>query len=36
VFLLAGGASLMVTVLTVGAQSLKAALVNPIKSLRTE
>jgi succinate dehydrogenase hydrophobic anchor subunit len=36
VFLLAGGASLMVTALTVGAQSLKAALVNPIKSLRTE
>ena len=36
VFLLAGGALLLVTVLTVGAQSLKAALVNPIKSLRTE
>ncbi len=34
VFLLAGGAMLLVTVLTVGAQSLKAALVNPIKSLR--
>ncbi|MDO6433447.1 ABC transporter permease [Flavitalea sp. BT771] len=36
VFLLAGAALLLVTVLTVGAQSLKAALVNPIKSLRTE
>jgi len=36
VFLLAGGSLLLVTVLTVGAQSLKAALVNPIKSLRTE
>jgi putative ABC transport system permease protein len=36
VFLLAGGAMLLVTVLTVGAQSLKAALANPIKSLRTE
>ena len=36
VFLLAGGALLLVTLLTVGVQSLKAALVNPIKSLRTE
>ena len=36
VFLLAGGALLVVTVLTVAAQSLKAALVNPVKSLRTE
>ena len=36
VFLLAGGVLLLVTVLTVGAQSLKAALGNPIKSLRTE
>jgi putative ABC transport system permease protein len=36
VFLLAGGALLAMTVLTVGAQSLKASLVNPIKSLRTE
>ena len=36
VFLLAGGALLLVTVLTVGAQSLKAALANPIKSLRSE
>jgi putative ABC transport system permease protein len=36
VFLLAGGALLVVTVLTVGIQSLRAALVNPVKSLRTE
>jgi putative ABC transport system permease protein len=36
VFLMAGGALLMVTVLTVGAQSLKAALVNPVRSLRVE
>jgi putative ABC transport system permease protein len=36
VFLLAGGALLLVTILTVGAQSLKAALANPIKSLHTE
>ena len=36
IFLLAGGALLVVTVLTVGIQSLRAALVNPIKSLRTE
>lgn len=36
IFLLAGGALLLVTLLTVGAQSLKAALANPVKSLRTE
>ncbi|PWT72236.1 MAG: hypothetical protein C5B59_16145 [Bacteroidetes bacterium] len=36
IFLLAGGALLVVTVLTVGIQSLRAALVNPVKSLRTE
>ncbi|HEY8970478.1 MAG TPA: FtsX-like permease family protein, partial [Puia sp.] len=36
VFLLAGATLLLVTILTVGAQSLKAALVSPIKSLRTE
>ncbi len=36
VFLLAGGALLIVTVLTVGLQSMKAAMVNPVKSLRNE
>jgi putative ABC transport system permease protein len=36
VFLLAGSILLVVTVLTVGVQSLKAALDNPMRSLRTE
>jgi putative ABC transport system permease protein len=36
VFLLAGGALLVVTVLTVGVQALRAALMNPVKSLRVE
>jgi putative ABC transport system permease protein len=36
VFLLAGGALLVVTVLTVGVQALRAALMNPVKSLRNE
>jgi ABC-type antimicrobial peptide transport system permease subunit len=36
VFLLAGGSLLLLTVLTVGVRSLKAAMANPIKSLRTE
>jgi putative ABC transport system permease protein len=36
VFLLAGGALLVVTAITVGAQALRAALANPVKSLRTE
>lgn len=36
VFLLAGGVLLVVTVLTVGVQALRAALVNPVKSLRSE
>ena len=36
VFLLAGGALLVVTALTVGIQSAKAALVNPVVSLRSE
>ena len=35
-FLLAGGAALMVALLTVSYQSLKAALAHPIKSLRYE
>lgn len=36
VFLLAGAALLVLTVLTVGLQSLKAATANPIESLRNE
>ncbi len=36
VFLLAGGLLLVVTVLTVGAQSLRAALVNPVRGLRVD
>jgi putative ABC transport system permease protein len=36
VFLLAGGALLLVSVVTVGVQALRAALVNPVKSLRVE
>src|SRR6202042_1670924 len=36
VFLLAGGALLSVTVVTVGAQALRAALINPVRSLRSE
>ncbi len=36
VFLLAGGFALGITFVTVGFQSVKSALANPIKSLRTE
>jgi ABC-type antimicrobial peptide transport system permease subunit len=36
VFLIAGGLALMVTFFTVGYQAIKAAVANPIKSLRTE
>ncbi len=36
VFALAGGFALLITFLTVGFQSLKSALANPVKSLRTE
>jgi putative ABC transport system permease protein len=36
VFLLAGGFLMLITVLTVALQSLRAALVNPIESLRSE
>ncbi len=36
VFALAGGFALLITLLTVGFQSLKSAVANPVKSLRTE
>jgi len=36
VFALAGGFALVITLLTVGFQSLKSAVANPVKSLRTE
>lgn len=36
VFVIAGGAALIITLLTVSFQSFKAAVQNPIKSLRTE
>lgn len=36
VFALAGGFALLITVLTVSFQSVKSALANPVKSLRTE
>ena len=36
VFLLAGGFALVITLLTVGFQSIKSAVANPVKSLRTE
>jgi len=36
VFVLAGSFALLITVLTVGFQSLKSATANPVKSLRTE
>ena len=36
IFLLAGAAALLIALLTVSFQSIKAALANPVKSLRTE
>ncbi|CAM3459300.1 ABC transporter permease [Aequorivita lipolytica] len=36
VFLIAGGAALIITLLTVSFQAIKAAIANPVKSLRTE
>jgi len=36
VFVLAGGFALAITLLTVGFQSIKSAMANPVKSLRTE
>jgi hypothetical protein len=36
IFAAAGGGTLIVTLLTVSFQSIKAAVANPVKSLRTE
>jgi hypothetical protein len=36
VFVLAAGVALMITLLTVSFQAIKAAIANPVKSLRTE
>lgn len=36
VFLLAGGFAMLITIVTVGFQSIKSAIANPVKSLRTE
>ena len=36
VFILAGCAAILIALLTVGCQAMKAAVANPVKSLRTE
>ena len=36
VFILTGAASILIALLTVGFQAVKAAILNPIKNLRTE
>ncbi len=36
VFVLSGGFAMLITMLTVGFQSIKSAMANPVKSLRTE
>jgi putative ABC transport system permease protein len=36
VFIVAGIAALLIALLTISFQSIKAALANPVKSLRTE
>jgi putative ABC transport system permease protein len=36
IFALAGGLAVLIALLTVGFQSAKAALINPVKSLRSE
>ena len=36
IFALAGGGALLIAVLTVSYQAIRAALANPVKSLRTE
>jgi putative ABC transport system permease protein len=35
-FALAGGIALFITLLTVGSQTIKAAIANPVESLRYE
>jgi putative ABC transport system permease protein len=36
IFILAGGLAIMIALLTVSFQSLKAAIANPVRSLRSE
>ena len=36
VFIISGGAAILIALLTVGFQAIKAAVANPVKSLRTE
>jgi putative ABC transport system permease protein len=36
IFIIAGGSILVITLLTISLQSIKAALINPVKSLRSE
>jgi len=36
IFIIAGGSILLITLLTISLQSIKAALINPVKSLRSE
>ena len=36
VFLLAGASVILITFLTIGFQAIRAALINPVKSLRSE
>ena len=36
VFLIAGAAAILIALITVGFQAIKAAIANPVKSLRTE
>ena len=36
IFLIAGSVALLIALLTVSYQAIKAAVVNPVKSLRTE
>jgi len=36
IFLIAGMAIILITLLTISFQSIKAAIANPVKSLRTE